>query len=188
MGRRDSGRWAVRDDPFRHRVVSSVLDESLESSLLTTLETIEWETRFTDFYRFSIPRDDGVRHTVLAQILEDLQLEQDLDALEELFGCRLTLDAQLEIQRYEPGSGIGAHTDLGTPEVRYVINLNRSWKKEDGGIWILAQDSTLERQAKYLPSFSNTGFFFCTGKASFHAISQYFGRQMFVLVIRIPRI
>jgi Rps23 Pro-64 3,4-dihydroxylase Tpa1-like proline 4-hydroxylase len=106
---------------------------------------------------------------------------------EETFRCSLGSNYQLEVQRYGAGDGIGAHTDLGTPEIRMVLNLNRGWTPNDGGIWVLASDSALKKQTYYLPSLSNTGFAFATHDSSFHSLSVYRGSEAFVLVLRIPR-
>lgn len=55
------------------------------------------------------------------------------------------------------GDGIAPHTDRQLPNVRVVLNVNRRWQMNDGGIWALSSDAALRQNTSYLPALSNTG-------------------------------
>jgi hypothetical protein len=180
--------FEARSSPFRHIIFASLLSEQTADRLLSTLEKISWERKTSSFYRFSVPTRQAVRTELLAYISADTRLIEHRSQFEELFACRLGSNLSIEIHKYCDGDGIGAHTDFGTPEVRFVLNLNRGWKVEDGRVWIIAADSTLRNHPVYLPSLNNTGFAFSSGVDSYHALSRSNGGVTFGVTLRIPRL
>jgi hypothetical protein len=176
-----------RELPFPHLVFASFLSKDVENHLLDVLESASWERRSASFYRFDVPGNAGVRKDLLRVIEDDVQLYEKRSLFEESFNCRLATESLLEVHRYNNGDGIGAHTDFRTPELRCILSLNRGWRMEDGGIWVIAADSSLRDNKTYLPSISNTGFAFCTGPTSYHALSRHSTASMFGVTIRIPR-
>jgi hypothetical protein len=162
--------FQVRPLPFQHILIAPVFPTAFELGCLTLLETCSWEKRADDFYRFDVPTSDSIKER-LVQLIGTTSSEKLRRALETNFSCQLATAVQLEVHRYLPGSGIGPHTDAKLPEVRLVASYNRSWRPEAGGVWILAEDSSLELNRTFLPSISNTGFAFATSTNSYHALS-----------------
>lgn len=177
----------VRENPYKHGVLVSFFPERIEGNLLDLFESISWERRQSDFYRFDVPSTEDAREQVLRMISQGAELLVKRSVFEQMFGCYLGSTIRLEIHRYTQGCGIGPHTDAGSPEVRCVVNLNRDWNRGDGGIWILSTDSAL-RHPVYLPSMSNTGFVFATSVRTYHALSASAGGIAYGLTIRLPRI
>ncbi len=108
--------------------------------------------------------------------------------LEQIFECGLGGDLVLELHKYSAGDGIAPHTDRQFPDVRLVLNVNRRWQMEEGGIWMLSSHANLKPFTTYLPASSNTGFAFSAGANTFHALARYVGEGMYCLVFRVPRL
>ena len=90
----------------------------------------------------------------------------------------------IDLHKYNEGSGIGAHTDRGVSELRFVLNLNRDWELAHGGVWILSSASHLSIKTRYLAPIHNTGFGFRPGNKTFHALSERFVGSSYALVFR----
>jgi hypothetical protein len=177
-----------RSSPFPHQLIAPIFENRVEGVLLDLLDSFEWERRETGFYRFDIPTLAQDRARTRDVVSGSKLLNERRSEFERVFDCRLSQSFRLEIHRYVDGCGIGPHTDAGTPEVRFVMNLNRAWKPEDGGVWILSSDLVFRRDCcSYLPSLSNTGFVFSTSKASYHALSTYSAGTIYGLTLRLPR-
>jgi hypothetical protein len=167
--------WIARSEPFPHGVAASIFADGTEQHVLEILESVPWEDRRSEFYRFKVPSDDLFNREHLDCLIKDaVPLEQMLEFFERTFECRLLSNVRLEIHRYDHGAGIGPHTDFGSNEVRCVISVNSGWRMENGGVWILAGDSTLRSRPSYLPSLNNTAFAFSVRKDSYHALSTCF--------------
>lgn len=178
----------TRDLPFKHVIFASLLSDRRERSTIRLLEETAWQEHSGSFFRFRIPIERDTRSQFIEHLRDVFLSASMISVIEELFECRLGKEVQLEVHKYLAGDGIGPHTDSSRPEIRCVLNLNRSWRKEDGGIWILASDASLRTSAAFLPALSNTGFIFSTCDRSFHALSKYNGKEIYGLAICIPRI
>lgn len=176
----------VREKPFKHAVVASVLPADVATRLVDLFETFEWERRTDVFYRFDVPSNAGARELVLELLPRHLRVWDAVPALQEALRCSVDPAARLEIHRYTAGCGIGPHTDGGLPEMRCVLNLNRGWQMQEGGVWILSAESSL-KDPVYLPSINNTGFAFETGARSYHALSALNDGVAYGLTIRLSK-
>jgi hypothetical protein len=179
---------SVRESPYRHTVFAEAFAPTLANELISWLDGLAWTPRSGGFFRFDAPREESWRASLLDVVRGAVLTGGRLAELEEVFQCRLRKAPILELQRYTRGAGIGVHTDFGVEEVRCVVNLNRGWHLREGGVWVLACDSALSRDVEYLPSLSNTGFAFSTGRQSFHAFSRYAGSTAYGVVVRLPRV
>jgi hypothetical protein len=178
----------VRSIPFPHIVIASVFSDEMIRRILETLESAHWESRSSDFYRFEVPDDSRLdRENLLRSVMGAIPFHETLGEFERAFTCRLHDDVRLEIHRYGEGSGIGPHTDFGSREVRWVMNINREWNIESGRVWILSADSTLRNRVSYLPAISNTGFVFPSRDDSYHALSTCLGSVTYGLTFRLSR-
>jgi hypothetical protein len=180
--------YRVRTIPFRHAIIAPVLTSAYELALLDEMGRIPWDARSASFYRFQSPIEGRNGCGKIIPLFRDgLRIDEWLPWLEEAFGCRLGANVLYEVQKYNVGDGIGSHTDFRAAEVRCVLNLNSGWSSEDGGVWILAGESSLQKDPTYLPPLSNTAYVFSTSEKSFHALSRRKRSVGYGLVIRIPR-
>jgi hypothetical protein len=173
-----------RQFPFPHLLIAPVLPDEIEDKCISMLESLEWERRSSEFYRFSVPRDRSEYDRLLQLLSGSGFLAEARITFERGFGSNLDDRIYLEVHRYEQGCGIGPHTDALTLEIRCIVNLNRSWRVESGGIWIIAADSALQLQRSYLPSTSNTGFAFPTSSTSYHALTTCRAGLSYGLTVR----
>lgn len=160
----------------------------LEQSLLNELENADWTRQSTGPHVFSVPSISAWKLSLLDQIQSGILLPERKDQLEQIFQCNLGNCSELEVHKYSHGDGIAPHTDHQLAEVRVVLNINRGWHLDEGGVWVLATDPFLKTNTCYLPPLSRCGFCFSTNENTFHALSRYEGRELYCLVLRMPRI
>jgi len=120
----ESERQITRRRPFIHVVTAPVFPPDVESRGLELLELAVWAKRESTFDRFSVPE---WRSDISSIVRESALVDRHREAFQETFNCRFVGLCELEIHRYQQGCGIGFHTDAAAPEVRWVINLGRSW-------------------------------------------------------------
>lgn len=164
-----------------------MLESSGRKELVGVLERAEWKLESSSFHSFQTPADESLRGQLLTRFFQNLLMEGWYRGVEREFSCELERQVFLEVHRYVYGSTIGPHTDCLEPGVRCVLALNEGWDVRQGGVWVLATDSTMREQVTFLPSLDNSGFMFVTSPSSFHALSQYTGPAMYALTLRMPR-
>jgi hypothetical protein len=179
-----SSREERRALPFAHHLVAPAFEDSVANLLLDLFDSIDWTRCGCSFYRLDIPARDGDKHAIRETLRRSTQVVERRRLFEKTYGLRLSQMSGLEIHRYSEGSGIGPHTDAQPPELRQVVNLNRGWSLDRGGVWILASDPNLREGKSYLPALSNTGFAFPTSSRSFHALSTYHGTPIYCVTLR----
>lgn len=179
-----SSREEYRALPFAHHLVGPAFENSVANVLLDLFDAIDWTRRGCSFYRLDIPARDGDKDAIRETLEGSAQVVERRRLFEEKYGLCLSQTCGLEIHRYSEGCGIGPHTDAEPPEFRQVVNLNRGWSLDRGGVWILASDSKLREGRSYLPALNNTGFAFPTSSRSFHALSTYRGTPIYCVTLR----
>lgn len=180
--------FSQKSSPFLHQLVAPTFETATEAALLDLLDSLEWKRCESDFYRFDIPVRVEDRRRMHDLLCNSRLLGESCTVFERVFHSVLAPMFRLEVHRYGTGCGIGPHTDAAMPEVRYVVNLNRGWKFEDGAVWILASNSALQNKSSYLPSLSNTGFAFSTNLNTFHALTTYSGKPIYSLTLCFARL
>jgi hypothetical protein len=179
--------YALRETPYSHFLFSSILSNRVEKRILDALESVKWETQSSSFFRFSIPRDRCVKKEISGLVLRDRSFKDGLREFEKKLNFELRSFCSMELHRYAVGDGIGPHTDCAVREVRCIINLNRCWKTSNGGVWLIASDSSLKENTVYIPAVSNTGFIFSTSRNSYHALAIVTGSETYGLTFRFSR-
>lgn len=175
-----------RVTPFKHILTAALLSTDLEKACLLLLRTCIWHRVTNEFYRVDVPADRRVNEQLLRLIVADLNMDAFSEKLETFFGSALGMPSALEVHRYGVGCGIGAHTDYVSAEVRCFITLNEDWTPDDGAVWILSSDSALGQDRTYVPSLSNTGFIFSSGRNTFHALSTVKSGVSYGITVRFP--
>jgi hypothetical protein len=177
--------FLTKEAPFPHVLTAGVLSAAQEAQVLSKLEEWEWKDWGAEFFRIRISANaDQLANFEALPALKAL-VSNVRPALETKLKKSLSRQVRLAVQMYEKNSAIGFHTDEAVSEVRFVLNLNRSWTLSNGGIWILSMEPTLEA-ASFLPPLSNTGFAFATNSNSFHALSRRSTGPSYAIVTSYP--
>ena len=174
----------VEREPFTHLKVAPVLRTEEAEELLSTLDRMDWQRRKQVFYEFDVATDQRSRDNFQERLVRSLTIDRIRGWLEQYLRTQLVSKATVDLHRYSPGTGIGVHTDGPTTEVRFVLNLNRSWQPSQGGIWVLSARSDLKPPVHFLPPLHNTGFGFLTSAGSYHALSERFFSGTYAVVFR----
>lgn len=126
----------------------------------------EWQHRDGAFYRCSL-RD------VSAEIPATFQAAV-LDRMREITGLPLVERVVVTAQRMLPGQVIGIHSDrplLGYETARLVVQLNRGWQAEQGGVLELFSSPTSAVVASVTPEY-NKAFGFLLHADSYHGVTE----------------
>ncbi len=100
----------------------------------------------------------------------------------EWFNVKFTDGVSVWAHRLAVGDGIGVHNDNTPSEFRLVVQLNRGWKLDFGGIAIFFDSNSQLKPARaYLPH-SNSAVAFRTDHRSYHAVTDVFGGTRYSLI------
>ncbi len=176
--------------PFPHFASVECLDVLSAENILRWLENdAPWRSFVDDFYEF-----EGVnlRDTRLPLTLNYLTKAPFLEVvrrdLEHVFGTSLGGCPGVAVQRLLPGRNIGVHTDFGSLHQthRLILQLNRGWSIEQGGVLMLfdeeCPDRVTDEHCLYLPEHrSAVGF--AISETSYHAVSGVLAGERYSLCI-----
>lgn len=174
----------VESEPFVHVKVAPVLRVEEAEEFLSILEQMDWQRRKQSFYEFDVVTNHHSQENLQGRLIRTRTINRIRDWLERCLSTQLVPNAVVNLHGYAPGTGIGVHTDRPTAEARFVLNLNRSWQPNHGGIWVLSSHSDLKPPAHFLPPLHNTGFGFLTNAASYHALSERLVSVAYAVVFR----
>ena len=130
------------------------------------LQEAEWQHRDGAFYRCSL-RD------VTEEIPATFQTEV-LNRMREITGLPLVDRGLITAQRMLPGQVIGIHSDrplLGYEILRLVLQLNKHWQTEDGGVLELFSSPESEVVFSVNPEY-NKAFGFILNINSYHGVTE----------------
>lgn len=174
----------VESEPFVHVKVAPVLRAEEAEEFLGILERMDWQRRKQSFYEFDVVTNQHSQEYFKGRLVRSRTIDRVREWLEQCLSSRLVPDAIVDLYRYSPGTGVGVHTDRPTAEARFVLNLNRSWQPDQGGIWVLSSHSDLKPPVHFLPPLHNTGFGFLTNAVSYHALSERLCSDTYAVVFR----
>jgi Rps23 Pro-64 3,4-dihydroxylase Tpa1-like proline 4-hydroxylase len=173
-------------DPFPHFQVRGAVRQDAEGVILDWLETeSHWSLTQAAFYEqheFSLldcDLPDEVRFLTSPSLITYLK-EQFSENFDTLFDDR----ADVTAHRLTPGQIIKIHNDYiqGRETHRLLIQLNRSWEANQGGLLILFSDPQPEAAAKFVIPESRSAFGFEISSRSLHAVSTIKSGSRFTLV------
>lgn len=175
---------AAQDLPFPHILIASALTRHGERACLDAVESMQWDSRTGEFYRYQVPLPGAALADFRTVLAEERCWDSIRRACEVQFQCELLPAPDFDLQRYTANCGIGPHTDAPASEVRCVISLNESWSTESGGIWLLGSDSAFRNGRSFVAPVSNCGFAFATGQRSYHGLSVVHSGISYAIVAR----
>ena len=160
-------RTLAQGRPFPHVLIDEVLNNSQCLILCRYLERLQWKKSQSRFYGFDV----APKGHLLEMLLPDSIISAIIRATLRLPRISRGGKVRISAHRYRPGDGIGPHTDAGVHAYRFILNLNRGWSPEDGGMWLLSDNARLTEPVLIAPK-NNSGFGFATGPRTFHALAE----------------
>jgi hypothetical protein len=160
--------------PFHYIVSPEAFDPQAGQTILAWLESkAPWELVEADFYeQFECSLWDGQLPTRLAFLREDAFVATIKQRIAELFKVDLGHRVDITAHKLVPGQRICLHNDfiLGAETHRLLIQLNRGWQDNNGGLLLFFNSADATDIHKI---FSTT---------SYHAVSTIHAGERFTLV------
>jgi|HubBroStandDraft_4_1064222.scaffolds.fasta_scaffold238600_3 Rps23 Pro-64 3,4-dihydroxylase Tpa1-like proline 4-hydroxylase len=162
---------SLQVSPFPYVIGEEFLRPDDASDVLTALERCSWTAVAGKHFEFGELQNVNLLEMIVQKLNERRVSSAVRDLLTTAFKIPLSTTMQAAAHRYRPGEGIGPHTDEGVKAARFILNLNRDWKPEHGGIWLLGNNIQLQPAEPLAPK-SNSGFGFISGPETYHAMSE----------------
>jgi Rps23 Pro-64 3,4-dihydroxylase Tpa1-like proline 4-hydroxylase len=175
-----------RSEPFPCFTVGQVISEELEQALLAWLESeAPWRLSVMDFYeQYEFDFED----VELPPNLKPLFSESTMQELRMRVGVLLntSLKPQVDITAHKMkwSQKIRIHNDARQDGEthRFLIQLNRGWTQEHGGILMLFRGPRVETLEDIIFPTSRSAFGFEISTASYHAVSQVHQGDRYTIV------
>jgi hypothetical protein len=155
------------DKPFPFFYVTSAFSEEQCVALECLFEQAgEWQHRDGDFYRCSLKEvSESIPATFQTEVLVRMR---------EITGLPLVNRVVVTAQRMLPGHAIGLHSDrplLGYEFARLVVQLNKQWQPEHGGVLELFSSPKSAASFRLNPEH-NAAFGFLLHAGSYHSVTE----------------
>jgi len=106
--------------------------------------------------------------------------------LQDALRIDLPVPVRFMAQKYVQGAAIGPHRDYELKAVRFILNLNRGWGPNDGGIWVLSDNNQLSPEPEFIAPINNSGFGFVPGSNTYHALSARASSESYAVIFEFP--
>lgn len=172
--------------PFEHCSVPCALGEVESEAVLAWLETsAPWRLKVASFYeQYEFSLLDCELPPAIDALLGGPIVEAVRSKVEAIFGTRLGDRCDVTAHKLVRGQRIRIHNDyiLGQETHRVLVQLNRGWVDENGGILMLfASDDAVDIVKAFRPQH-DTGFAFAIGPTSHHAVTPIVSGDRYTLV------
>lgn len=176
----------TRTMPFAHSTHAELLPVDLCDAALTWMETsTPWRLRVASFYeQWELQLD----HQALPEDLQPLLAGDTVAALQRLMlspiaDARLTL-AEVTAHKLVSGQTIRVHNDYRPKGETYrlLIQLNRGWADEQGGLLLLFGSAGANDVRRILRPTHRSAMAFAISPFSFHAVSTIQRGERYTLV------
>ena len=176
----------VRLAPFAHATYAAPLPKDLCEAALSWMETTApWRLRIADFYeQWELHLEPDALPEALRPLLAD-------ETIEHLVGLMFAPFEPAELELTEvtahkllPGQTIRVHNDyLAEGEShRLLVQLNRGWDDDQGGLLMLFGSSSPEDLRRMLRPTHRSAMAFAISPQSFHAVSTIQRGERYTLV------
>ncbi len=153
--------------PFPFFIVNAAFSEEQCAALDQLFsQDIKWQQRDGEFYRCSM--------CDVTEIIPGLFKAEILARMCEITGLPLVKRVLVTAQRMLPGQVIGLHSDrpfLGYEIARLVVQLNKQWQAEHGGVLKLFSSPEGEAVFSVNPEYNKAVGFLLHGD-SYHAVTE----------------
>lgn len=172
--------------PFRYVLVENVLPVTDAEAVLLWLEkSAPWQLMVADFYE---QYEFSLLHADLPKACFSLCSRESLSLLRSAVGTSfgVPLDKSIDVTAHKliPGQRIRIHNDFipGKETHRLVIQFNRSWKVEQGGILLLFNSADPVDIHRGIRPAHNSGMLFEISPNSFHAVTPVMEGERYTIV------
>lgn len=177
--------------PFPYYALNKVFTHEASLEILKWLESeAPWRLRVAEFYeQYEFSFADLELPANIKEIFSTSALKKITSELEEAFDTKLSNCIDLTAHKLIPGQKIKVHNDFipGQESHRILIQLNRGWSKENGGIlFFYNSEDANDIHAAFLPAH-NTSVVFEISPRSFHAVSTITASERYTLVLSFYR-
>lgn len=176
---------AFLGEPFPHAVTRWAMLPELAERTLAWMETAApWTLRIESFYeQWELHLDehelpDDMRDLLSPALIGGLVRE----LLPDLLGAHELIE--VTAHRMVAGQTIRIHNDFRPhgETHRMLIQLNRGWTDDQGGLLMLFGSGRVEDVKRVIRPVHGSGFGFRISESSFHAVSTITGGERFTLV------
>ena len=178
---------AARLEPFAHVTCRDFLPPTLLEATLAWLEAgAPWRLRVASFYEqweFHLSPEilpDAVGGLLSPDVLLDIR-----NRLVSPMGARNPKLVEVTAHKLVAGQTIRIHNDFignGGETHRVLVQLNRGWRDEQGGLLMLFGSSSPEDVRRVVRPIHGSAFSFAISPASFHAVTRITEGERFTLV------
>lgn len=176
----------VASDPFAHFYAEDVLDAGAAEAALEWFEDgAPWQLTVADFYEqheFSLI--DSTPPPAVASLRDARTLARLRHDVGFLLGAELSDVVEVTVHRLSEGQRIRIHNDYipGCETHRLLIQLNRGWSENQGGLLMLFGGSMPEDLRRIVPPSHRTALGFAISPDSHHAVSAVYSGHRYTLV------
>ncbi|MBN6716022.1 2OG-Fe(II) oxygenase [Pseudomonas capsici] len=172
--------------PFPHALQENALSDVDSEVLLTWLEgDAPWKLKIAEFYQqyeFSfhgLQLPDRINRILSTEAIRRLR-----ENIEKIFRVNLSERIDITAHKLIGSQVIKIHNDFIPKQEthRVLIQLNRGWTEENGGILMIFSDRTPESLSSAFLPLHNTAFAFEISPRSFHAVSAINSGKRFTIV------
>ena len=182
----DLTKATIRTRPFPFFYEINSLDITLASELLAWFETsAPWKLVQTDFYeQFEFSLTKVSSSSELYQLTSDETLDQLKIDMGRMFKTQFTEQVDITAHKLVRGQRIRIHNDFipGKETHRLLLQLNREWTEDDGGLLLILADPHPESASYLFQPQHRLGFGFAISRDSYHAVSKVNSGERFTLV------
>lgn len=182
----DMAKTEVFSMPFPYFVCPQVLSPQLGANLLTWLENdAPWKLVETDFYEqyefsfFDVHLPPEISVLTLPENLSHIR-----NQVENLFSVKLETRIDLTAHKLISGQRIRIHNDYipGFETHRLLIQLNRGWEDENGGMLMFFNSDNPSDVHKIFRPTHNSSVGFAISPNSNHAVSTIYQGERFTII------
>jgi Rps23 Pro-64 3,4-dihydroxylase Tpa1-like proline 4-hydroxylase len=181
----------ARSAPFPHAVAYRLLASSFAEQVLQWLEReAAWRLRVESFYE---QYELNLHQAGLPAHLRDLVAGETIDLLADRMLAPLTQDGlvlmEANAHKLLPGQTVKIHNDYidGAETHRVLIQLNRDWTDENGGLLMLFSGPNATEVARIIRPINCSAMAFEISPTSFHAVSTILAGARHTLVYSFKR-
>lgn len=174
-------------EPFRYFVGNSIIEKDFENLLLNWLEKqAPWKLVEADFYEqyefsfWDLELPDDVAILCDKEFVKYLTLR-----MSEVFQINLNPDrVDITAHKLISDQRIRIHNDYieGAETHRLIVQINRDWNEEMGGLLMLFGSDNPEDLRDVIAPISGSTFGFEISPKSHHAVSKVYGGERYTLV------
>jgi Rps23 Pro-64 3,4-dihydroxylase Tpa1-like proline 4-hydroxylase len=176
----------VRSEPFAHTSAVSVLPTELCAATLVWLENAApWKLRVASFYE---QWEIHISADALPAALKALCLQATIAHLVKTMIAPLNSGivklSEITAHKLVAGQTIKIHNDFldGQETYRLLVQLNRGWRDELGGMLMLFSSPSPDDVRRVIRPLHGSAFAFAISHRSFHAVSTVRSGERYTLV------